>query len=526
MRLQPHLDLTKMGVGVILDVEAKEDGVAKAALVRFEGGPRTGLWYSIGSLEHERTRPVLTEVVVETPAPAKVPAGRSTLGHDLKDVRRREAEKAAREARDSRWRERVSASEQERELLAQLDALRAEVAEERVRAGRSWAQGWLDPAELESLLESRPESTPQERLIGFLQTSLGAEVEAICVLLFARGGTVGLLSRWLRALHHRFPRDFCAALRRVRRSLDARPLWRWERLASWPSWLLPDGLGSESASRADSERPPAGTLLDERQLILRGWLFPGERMRVLLRELRRGVPGVETEREALTWIELRLRELGWWRPLQVRPFEPAFLSRNDLRNSVADALPAATQAQLESLLRGAQRAGIVRSPAEAAAWLRAWVEVWISKTQPQPEPELPEALRGWDLIQRGWLLDSVRIRALLAKQERARERREPLYLQSPLAWSYCALAELGWLQPRRPSLKPLTLDRMPRLRPSQLSAELGAALRQAQSAGILRCDAELETYALAWIEEDCARRLGEALEREDLGGALEALGGA
>lgn len=522
MQLQPHLDLTKMGVGVILDVEAKEDGVAKAALVRFEGGPRTGLWYSIGSLEHEpERRPLLPSPANANPRAQEgdsKPRFASSLGYNLASVRA-SLNRGGTEERDS------TPAEPAPNHADVLEKVKAEVAGERDLSRQRPVLHWLDATVLGPLLRSRPESSPQERLAGFLMTPAGYEASSLCILLFARGVSPVVMTRWLRTVWTRFPDRPLAALSDARRALESRPLWRFEERGPWPGWLTTDGAEVAVESVGDSCRSTAGALLDERQLILRGWLFPGERMRVLLRELSRGVPGVETEREALTWIELRLRELGWWRPLQVRPFEPAFLSRNDLRNSVAEALPAATQAQLESLLRGAQRAGIVRSPAEAAAWLRAWVEVWISKTQPQPEPELPEALRAWDLIQRGWVLDSVRIRALLAKQERARERREPLYLQSPLAWAYCALAELGWLQPRRPSLKPLTLDRMPRVRPSQLSAELGAALRQAQSAGILRCDAELETYALAWIEENRARRLGEALEREDLGGALEALGG-
>jgi hypothetical protein len=393
VQLQAHLDQTQMGVGVILDIEAKTDGIAKAALVRFEGGPRTGLWYSVGSLEHEPGQ--------RAPAPTPL-EGQGTAP--------------------------------------------------------------LLPKRLSDLLAARRSALEEE----------GRHEEGEEQVLRGTG-----------APQHLSPRE--------------------------------------------GYRAPEGRLLDERQLILRGWLFPGARMRALLRQLslRRSLEGIETERHALDWVEQRLRELGWWRPLQVRPSEPAFLASRDIRNAIQGVLPGPTQDRLESLLRGVQRAGIVRSPAEAAAWLRAWLEVWDSQNHSEPvrEPGLPEALQPWDLIQRGWLLDPLRIRALSVKEERARERGEPLYSSSPLGWAYCTLADLGWLRARRPSLEKISLASLPSVRPSQLTGELAQALRQARSAGIVRDKGELDLYAKAWLLETQRQRLGEALEREDLGGALEALGG-
>ena len=251
-------------------------------------------------------------------------------------------------------------------------------------------------------------------------------------------------------------------------------------------------------------------------------------MRALLGEFDRqfdtGVTGLETERQALSWAEARLRQLGWWRPLEVRPLEPEFLSRQALRDSLSQALPTSTQEQLESLLRGVQRAGIVRSPAEAAAWARAWVEVWVSRTSSSPEAGLPERLTPWDLIQRGWLFDSVRIRAILAKEGRARDRREPRYLESPLAWVHTQLEDLRWLRKRRPSVEPLDPSVIWSVAQSALTPDLLEALRQARSAGIVRDADELDHYAKAWVENHRARRLREALDRDDLGGALAAVG--
>ncbi|MBL4845272.1 MAG: hypothetical protein JKY65_07090 [Planctomycetes bacterium] len=69
VRLQPHLDRTHMGIGVILDIEAKSAGFAATALVRFDSGPRLGMWYSIGSLK-QCELPAPERGVAELPVPA------------------------------------------------------------------------------------------------------------------------------------------------------------------------------------------------------------------------------------------------------------------------------------------------------------------------------------------------------------------------------------------------------------------------------------------------------------------------
>jgi len=494
VQLQSHLDLTQMGVGVILDIEAKVDGVAKAALVRFEGGPRSGLWYSIGSLAQEDAAPRIQSVV---PALAK----------------------------------RVARPAPEPEAFMDLDA--EEVRPARVPAppgltldgpGLYYALlGRLDAPRLYPLMQMETGTWPA-RLKAFLATPAGAEAGTLSVLLLARGANMHGLTAWLSAVWRHHPDRLQRVLAEIRRELEARPLWRWKEGAAWPKWLFRSPWQTSGVTPEDERLTQPRRFLDKRQLILRGWLFPGERMRALLGEFDQGVAGVESERAALDWAEARLRALGWWRPLEVRPLEPEFLARQALRDSLSEALPTSTQEQLESLLRGAQRAGIVRSPAEAAAWARAWIEVWVSRTESGPEARLPERLTSWDLIQRGWLFDPVRIRAILAKEERARARLEPKYLQSPLAWVHTQLEDLRWLRKRKPSVQPLDPGVLWSVSPAELTPELLEALRKARSAGIVRDVEELDSYAKAWLEKDRARRLQEALDRDDLGGALSVLG--
>ena len=492
VQLQPHLDLTQMGVGVILDVEAKADGVAKAALVRFEGGPRAGLWYSIGSLEQENPAPRVKPFVPTLPKARPEPEPRTDEFMDL-----------------------------------ELEAIRpARVPSSVTLSGKSLYYallGKLDSPRLYPLTQM-DQGSWSERLAAFLATPEGAEAGTLCQLLLGRGATTPGLTAWLSAVWRWNPNRVGSVLREIRRDLESRPLWEWRENTAWPKWLFRNPWQPPEVTPQDISPPRPDRLLDERQLILRGWIFPGERMRSLLGEFDQGVAGVATERQALSWAEARLRELGWWRPLEVQALEPEFLSRQALRDSLSEALPASTQEQLEGLLRGVQRAGIVRSPAEAAAWVRAWIEVWVSRTCSGSAERLPARLTPWDLIQRGWLLDPIRIRAILAKEGRARERREPRYLESPLAWVHAKLDDLRWLRERRPSLEPLDPWALGRIDQAAQTPELLAALRQAQSAGIVRDADELVHYAKAWLEHHRARRLSEALEREDLGGALGALG--
>lgn len=524
VRLQPHLDLTRMGAGVILDVEAKADGVAKAALVRFEGGPRAGLWYSIGSLEH-----------VGPLAGAKVllPSFR------LKAKATPEEEPSVFDAA------LVEATDPAR--LLQPDSRQAAWLSQFPRVERPRQEPSRGAPQRVEAREPRNFSPWSDRLLGVLaRMPHRREAESLCTLLGARGASEGDLTTWIEAVKWWSSGREIEVIRSVRANLESRPLWRWDSAASWLRWLFPNPNGQVEESSGDEEFSREGPLLDGHQLTLRGWLFPGERMRALLAEFEAGVEGVETEREALTWAMGRLRELGWWRPLRLASQGPDLLSPRALADSVGDVLPGSTQSRVESLLRGAQRAGLVRSPSEAAAWVRAWIEneAWklvrptasseaegalrsdsetsLSRTS-EPAERLPEPIEAWELIRRGWLLDPVRIRALRAKEERARERREPKYLASPLAWAYCQVVGLSWLRPRRPSLAPIDLSLLGGIAPRLARLGLLAALRQVQSAGIVRDAAERSWYASAWIEQDRARRLQAALDEGDLPGALATL---
>lgn len=502
VQLQAHLDLTQMGVGVILDIEAKEDGVAKAALVRFEGGPRAGLWYSVGSLEYEAPPPSVLTGPKVPPSPQLDPE--TYLGFAVQAPRRPVTPRGeARAGRDSS--RATSKPQAEPPLDEEVDLLYYSLL------------GRLNLRDLHPLKQM--DTAPwNQRLQAFLKLGPGRVSGEVALLLRGRGADARGLTAWLSAVWRTYPGRVEPIMAEVRAALEARPLWEWRVGASWPEWLY-------RAPWDELEEAPRKPTLLESQLVLRGWLFPGERMRALLAQLEAGVPGVESEREALSWVQERLRALGWWRPLEVRPIEPAFLSWSDLRASLNEVVPLSTLERLESLLKGAQRAGIVRSRAEAAAWARAWIQVWVAERSPElPSAELPQRLRAWDLIQRGWLLHPIRIRAFLVKEGRTRERREPSYMGSPLAWAYDQLDALGWLRPRRPSLEPIRLEALSCTPPAARAGALLAALQQARSAGVVRDEEEIEHYARAWLEEDQARRLSEALEREDLGEALGALG--
>lgn len=50
VQVAPQREVTKLGTGVVIDVDAHPDGKAKALLVRFDDGPRAGVWYSAGTL--------------------------------------------------------------------------------------------------------------------------------------------------------------------------------------------------------------------------------------------------------------------------------------------------------------------------------------------------------------------------------------------------------------------------------------------------------------------------------------------
>ena len=54
VRVAPQRDVTALGAGVVIDVEALPDGSAKSLLVRFDDGPRAGVWYSAGTMRPVR----------------------------------------------------------------------------------------------------------------------------------------------------------------------------------------------------------------------------------------------------------------------------------------------------------------------------------------------------------------------------------------------------------------------------------------------------------------------------------------
>ncbi|HBP19404.1 MAG TPA: hypothetical protein DEA08_16645 [Planctomycetes bacterium] len=75
VRVAPQRDVTELGTGVVIDVEALPDGTAKALLVRFDDGPRAGVWYSVGTMRPVVLPPPPPRPALVSPAPLGVPQG-------------------------------------------------------------------------------------------------------------------------------------------------------------------------------------------------------------------------------------------------------------------------------------------------------------------------------------------------------------------------------------------------------------------------------------------------------------------